>query len=126
VVAWRTGAGVEVEKIAMETMTTMSKMLLAPDDYPWNGAVYLPKDRDWSLESPVAVLSPDDSEEDEDPEIAKVNGLVYVLGMSVVQDIVANAKEQKLNATPDDLFEAFMFYCNNDAFIILGKPGVSS
>lgn len=103
----------------LENLITLSKLLESPNDFPWNEAVYLPSDKNWSLASSVAVWSPDDTEDGEDPDIARTNGLTYALGMSSCQDIVANAKEQKPKCTLDELFDAFMFYYKNDAFITL-------
>jgi hypothetical protein len=101
----------------MEKLTTLSELLQSPDDFPWNEAIYLPKDQDWSLSSPVALSSSDDCVEGEDPIIARNNGLAYALMMSDGQDIVANARAQKPDSTLDDLLKAFVFYYKNDAFI---------
>ena len=102
----------------MENMFTLSQFLQSPDDFPWNEAIYLPKDKTWSLNSPIAVWNPDDFDEgEEDPKIVRDNGLTYALGVSAGQDIVANAREQKTDLTMDDLLNAFLFYYKNDAFI---------
>lgn len=102
----------------MENMFNLSQFLQSPDDFPWNEAIYLPKDKTWSLMSLIAVLNPDDVDEgEEDPKIARDNGLTYALGVSAGQDIVANAREQKPDLTIDDLLHAFLYYYKNDAFI---------
>lgn len=103
----------------MEKLSTLSQFLQSPDDFPWNEAIYLPKDEKWSVTSPIAVWNPDDHDEgDEDPRIARDNGLAYVLGVSAGQDIVANARERKPDVTTEELFSAFLFYYKNDSFTI--------
>lgn len=86
--------------------------------------VYLPSNREWSLESVSAILASDEvPPELEDvpdagvPLFAKQNDLVQVIPVETLQDIVSNALQQKSKATPDELFAAFNFYYKNDAFI---------
>ena len=104
--------------MTLTNLITLSEFLQSPDSFAWNEAVYLPKNNEWSLNSPVVIWSPDDCDEgEEDPQIARSNGLTYALGVSVGQDIVANAREQKPDSTLDELLRAFLFYYKNDAFI---------
>jgi hypothetical protein len=88
--------------------------------------VYLPKNSNWSLNSKSAVLESDEvapEHEDEPdagvPELAKSNNLMQVLPVVVLQDIVSNARAQKADVTPEELFKAFDFYHKNDAFLKL-------
>jgi hypothetical protein len=92
-----------------------------------NAWVYLPSNKNWSLDTKSAILEsdevPPELEDEPDagvPEIAKRNGLIQVLPVTVLQDIITNARSQKEDATLQEIFEAFEFYYNNDAFIILG------
>ncbi len=101
----------------MENLATLSRILQSPEIYPWDEAVYLPKDNEWALTSSCAVWNPDDCDEGDQPEIAKLNGLTYALGVSAIQDIVANARQQKPDCNLDDLLKAFLFYYQNDAYI---------
>lgn len=102
----------------MRNLTTLSDVLTHAQELPWNEALFLPTHKDWSLQSPCAVCDPDASEGgDELPSIAVMNDLRYALSMSGVQDIVANAKEQKPGCTPEDLLKALLFYYQHDAFI---------
>jgi hypothetical protein len=104
----------------MNEVTTLSYVLEHAGELPWNEALFLPKSKNWALESRAAVWDADDCEEGEDvPQIAASNDLVYVLGIGAVQDIVSNAKQQKPAVTLDDLMKAFVFYHKNDAFISL-------
>jgi hypothetical protein len=86
--------------------------------------VYLPSHRNWSLDSESATLESDEVPpelEDEPyagvPEVAKQHSLMQVVPVATLQDIVSNALQQKPDATPQELFAAFNFYYNNDAFI---------
>ena len=89
--------------------------------------VYLPSDEAWSLQSKSATLMseevPPDQEDAPDagvPQLAKSNGLIQTVDVATLQDIVSNARMQRPLATPDDLFRAFRFYFERDAFIELG------
>jgi hypothetical protein len=86
--------------------------------------VYLPKAETWSLNSKCVTLDsdevPPELEDEPDagiPHFALKNGLKQVLPVDTMQDIVANALEQRPNATPAEIFEAFEFYYARDAFI---------
>ena len=88
--------------------------------------VYLPIERNWNLNSKCAVLEseevPPESEDDPDaglPEFAKRNRLMQVLPVTVIQDIMTNARMKKPGATLDDFFRAFLYYHKHDAFIDL-------
>lgn len=86
--------------------------------------VYLPKDNKWSLDSASATLEsnevPPELEDEPDagvPQFAKRHDLIQVIPVGTLQDIVLNAVQQKPDAELDDLFSAFLYYYNNDAFI---------
>lgn len=105
----------------MNDAMTLAKVLESADELPWNEALYLPASRDWTLESPAMVWDPDDVADDEQevPEVVKERGMVYVLGVSSVQDIISNARQQKANCSTGDKFDALMYYVRHDAFIEL-------
>lgn len=76
-------------------------------------------DLKWSLDTCCDVM--DTSEYDDEeyiPEIQAENKR-YVMRMHDVQQVVENAKLQKGNVSADELFNAFMYYFENDAFIDL-------
>lgn len=50
-----------------------------------------------------------------------VKDLRYALQFSDVQGIVCNAKQQLPNSDENELFRAFEFYVDNDAFIDLSN-----
>jgi hypothetical protein len=97
-------------------MSSLADVLSEAASLPWDHALYLPTEGEWSLQS-CALVSPLD---DDDSSTSTADlGLKYVLTMSSVQDIVANARLQKDVCSLDDLFAAFLYYWHHDAFIVL-------
>jgi hypothetical protein len=102
----------------MEKVITLSEVFETADHLPWNEALYLPIGKRWTLKSPAVVCSPDACEEGQEvPEIARQNGLTYAVGVSAMQDIVANATAQRPSCSLEELLDAFLFYYTNDAFV---------
>jgi hypothetical protein len=102
----------------MSELSTLLYVLEQADHFPANQALFLPKNKNWSLDSQAIVWDPDDCDGDEElPEVVSRNNLVYVFGIGVVQDIVINVKQQKSKPSKDELMKAFMFYYEHDAFI---------
>jgi hypothetical protein len=86
--------------------------------------VYLPRKRPWGLECESDIFEsvevPPELEDIPDagiPDQAKLRGLMPVLPVATMQEIVFNAKAQRPHATQGDLFDAFAFYYEHDAFI---------
>uniref|UniRef100_UPI00117C26FB DUF7716 domain-containing protein n=1 Tax=Paenibacillus sp. FSL R7-0337 TaxID=1926588 RepID=UPI00117C26FB len=65
------------------------------------------------------VYVEDDS--DEVPLFAKHNYLMYALDIQTIKGIINNALMQKNDCTHSDLLEAFLYYYDNDAFIVINK-----
>jgi len=112
----------------MSILVTFREVLANILDMPTTAWIYLPKDKNWSLNSNVAVLEseeiPPDMEDAPDagvPEFAKKHGLIQAVPVTALQDIVGNARMQKGGSTDEDLFKAFLFYYNHDAFINLTR-----
>lgn len=105
----------------MDKVVKLRDVLLNVKEFQWSDALFVARDEKWVLNSKCAVLDPDDIEDnaDEEPRFAIDNNLKYVLGMQEVEGIVINAYEQKSSCTENDLLDAFLYYYNNDAFIIL-------
>jgi hypothetical protein len=104
----------------MEKLLKLRDILVHTNDYSWDDSLFLPEDKHWTLNSPCAVLNMDDLEDDEDvPQFAATNKLIYVLGIQDVQDIANNAREQNPNCSAKNLFNAFLYYYKHDAFIVL-------
>lgn len=94
------------------------------DSYSTKCWVYLSEEESWKPESPCLVLQSDEvpPEEEDDPdagvpEIAKKLKMMQTVTVAEVQDIVANCKMQKSDASDETLFEAFIYYYDNDAYI---------
>ena len=103
-------------------------VLLNIDKYSYTQWVYLPRDERWSLESRCAVLEddevPPEMEEEPEagvPEFAKLNRLKRALTVTAVQDVLANARQQLPEATREVLFQAFMYYHEHDAFLVINR-----
>lgn len=90
--------------------------------------VFLPSNLNWSLESISTSLEldevPPEMEGEPDagvPQFAKDHNLIEVVPVVVLQDVASNALQQRPNATIEDIFCAFKFYYENDAFIDFDK-----
>ncbi len=100
-------------------MYKLSYILENSNQFNWSDALFLPEDEVWNKETEGMVLDPDDVEDDvvDLPKEAIDNNLMYVLSMQMIQSVVKNAKEQRTEASEEDLVEAFLFYYDNDAYI---------
>ena len=92
---------------------------------PINTRLYLPEKDIWSLDSEALVeVSTEVPPEEEHlpkagyPNLALSNKLMATLDSSTVMDIVENARAQRQSASPEDILAAFLYYYDNDAFII--------
>lgn len=102
----------------MEKIMRLSQVLNESENLPWDEALFLPVKDNWSPDSLAIVWSLDDLDDDQEiPEIAQLNDMKYVFGVSTVQDIVRNARMQKPESDINDLMKAFMYYYKNDAFV---------
>ena len=82
----------------------------------------LPPDKNnWTLYTKgVFTLDARDFPSDSDeylPKQVKNDGWIEVLDGGMIEEIVANAKEQLGVPSLDELFKAFIFYYENDAFL---------
>jgi len=96
---------------------TVSIRNILEEPTKFSGWLYFPLPP-WTLET-QGVFAPytKDAGESSVPEIAKRSGWEITLDSDCIEDIVDNASDQIENPTVDQLFEAFVFYFNNDAFI---------
>jgi hypothetical protein len=101
----------------MSELVSVRQILQSPDEY--SGWLYLP-DPPWNLDT-QGVFAEDDKDadpaDDPRPNIAKINDWQEVLDSASIEDIVTNAKAQIGTATSQQLFDAFVYYFENDAFI---------
>ena len=86
----------------------------------YDGWLYLPS-KPWSLDTQgVFVKSDKNADPSSDahiPEIVRKNNWKVTLDSEGIEDIISNAEDQLANPTIENLFEAFLFYIDNDAFI---------
>ncbi|MEZ5943377.1 MAG: hypothetical protein R3C18_18435 [Planctomycetaceae bacterium] len=99
-------------------LTTLGRILNKGDDYDAGHFLYLPMDEIWELETKCAVLSESDLEGV--PAVAQQNNLSYAVGIAALQDVIANAREQRDGIEDPLLLQAFLFYYDQDAFILFG------
>jgi hypothetical protein len=106
---------------ASHQLPTFRSVLASIDDQP-NHWLFLPASEDWHLDSPCAVLTTDDLEPDEEiPAFAREHDLTCALDVAAVQDVVSNASQQLGTPTIEQLFDAFLYYYDNDAFKDFGS-----
>ena len=103
----------------VETITIKEVLENAPS-LLWSDALFLPDTPVWELETQGIIWDPDDveSEDDEIPEVAKEMNLPVGIGIHEIRQIVDNAKQQISACSIEQLFEAFLYYYNYDAFIV--------
>ncbi|TDV58601.1 hypothetical protein [Pseudomonas sp. LP_7_YM] len=94
-----------------EVLENIEKM---PDSW-----FYMP-DSAWDLETRGSFSLdsrdfPPDSTEYLPPQVASL-GWKETLDTPMIEDVIANTNHQLSSATVHDYFEAFKFYCENDAF----------
>ncbi|KWA69531.1 hypothetical protein WL28_17740 [Burkholderia ubonensis] len=99
------------------TEVSLKRILEQPGDF--SGWLYLPP-TPWTLDT-VGAFAPDTTDPDEDtvPDIAKQPGWRITLDSATIEDIVINAHEQVDDPGILQLFDAFVYYVENDAFILL-------
>lgn len=90
-------------------------------EYSIRAWLYLPEVDPWSVNAPCIIAESEDVPESiadtSEPAVAREHGLQRALPVAVVQDIVGNAREQLEIASRRDLFKAFVYYYDHDAFI---------
>ncbi|CDL85125.1 DUF7716 domain-containing protein [Xenorhabdus szentirmaii] len=102
-------------------LVSISKVLLFPEDNP-EGWFYLPPDDSrWNLKTEgVFSLDSVDFHYDSDeflPVQAKEGGWIETLDNASIEEIIENARIQLGNPSINELFNAFLFYFQDDAFI---------
>lgn len=98
---------------------TIKEILANIDKLEWSDSLFLPDTEKWSLETQGIIHDPDDieCEEDEVPLIAKENNLFCSINIGTIQDIADNVKQQIPEYSIEQLFDAFVYYWDNDSFI---------
>ncbi|MEZ8639221.1 hypothetical protein AB6D55_04575 [Vibrio splendidus] len=107
--------------MVIDVLITLAKVLLKIEDLPWEYALYIPRaNATWSEDMKCMVLDPEETNDpDDDPDVARANGLKYALTISDLQDIVENVNAQKKSVDQKVLIDAIKYYYDNGAFITL-------
>lgn len=106
----------------MVKLVELRNVLLNVADLCWKDSIFLSKDKDWSLNSLYYLFNLEDLEEGEEiPQFVINNNLDYVLSIADLQDIVDNSYQQHPQCSESELFDAFLYYYKNDAFIIFAR-----
>ncbi|MCA8101417.1 DUF7716 domain-containing protein [Burkholderia contaminans] len=105
----------------MSTTTTtevsLQHILEHPGDF--SGWLCLPP-TPWTLDTEGAFTEDaGDSETDTPPTVAPHPGWRVTLNSATIEDIVINAHDQVDEPSVAQLFDAFVFYVDNDEFILL-------
>ncbi|UXU89423.1 DUF7716 domain-containing protein [Burkholderia sp. S-53] len=104
--------------ISTAAEVSLKHILEHPGDF--SGWLCLPP-MPWTLET-EGIFSEDtkdaDTDEDTAPVIATQPGWQVTLDSATIEDIVINAHDQIDEPTLAQLFDAFVFYVENDAFIL--------
>ncbi|VWC02873.1 hypothetical protein BLA14095_04846 [Burkholderia lata] len=97
------------------TEVSLKHILERPGDF--SGWLYLPP-MPWTPDT-AGVFSDDAGDDDVAvPAIARESGWKLTLGSATIEDIVINAHDQIDEPSMVQLFDAFVFYVENDAFIL--------
>ncbi len=103
------------------TLIRIRDVLLSPEKNPDTWFYLPPNQAEWSLDTEGAFqLDSYDFPPDSDdylPEQAKENGWIETLDGASIEDVVENAKAQLDKPSLDQLFCAFIYYYENDAFL---------
>ncbi|MBW4966325.1 MULTISPECIES: hypothetical protein [unclassified Pseudoalteromonas] len=107
--------------MSTDILITLDKVLLKIETLPWDYALYIPAvDTVWDERMMCMILDPEETEDpDDDPEIAKRNGLKYALSISDVQDVSENLNAQIKDVEQEFLIAAVKYYYDKGAFITL-------
>lgn len=102
------------------TSVTIREVLEEKDAF--SGWLYL-SPKTWTLDT-EGIFIADDIDADPaapfPPAILAPCNLQEALDAAGIEDIISNAKDQLDSPTIDQLFEAFLFYVENDAFMDFG------
>ncbi|WP_269509344.1 DUF7716 domain-containing protein [Burkholderia sp. IMCC1007] len=106
--------------ITRATTASLQHILEHPGDF--SGWLCLPP-MPWTLDTEGAFIDDaddaDDAEAATPPATAPQPGWRITLNSATIEDIVINAHDQVDEPTVAQLFDAFVFYVDNDAFILL-------
>lgn len=89
----------------------------------WRDALYLPMDKGlWGNNCEAIIANPDDFDDydnDDNPVELSNIGYRYVLLCDDLTSIVSNIREQGVTPNMGLIYDAFIYYLDNDAFLKL-------
>jgi len=104
----------------MRLETTLGEVLRNAGELPWDHHLYVPKAEQLKNGSSVIILNDDEELErsdNDEPIYTEMKNMMYLLGLSAVQDVVENLQKQTNSPSIEELFEALEYYIENNAFI---------
>jgi hypothetical protein len=90
---------------------SLKEVLLKANELPWDHDLYLNQGDNISIDSPAIVIN------DDEVESIELENMKYIIGISSIQGVVENIRQQVNSPNLNQLFEAFEYYIENDAFI---------
>ncbi|MBZ5795168.1 hypothetical protein K8353_34110 [Burkholderia contaminans] len=100
----------------LTTVVSLKQILETPGDF--SGWLYLPP-MPWTLDTEGAFAEDaQHAEDDASPSIAPQPGWIVTLNSATIEDIVINAHDQVDEPSVAQLLDAFVFYVENDEFIL--------
>lgn len=99
-------------------MSIFKDILTDIEKLSWKDDIFLSENKnDWNLYSRCLIINIDNLSDEEILKLTIQNKLIHVMNISTLQEIICNAYQQNDKCTLNDLFNAFLYYYNNDAFI---------
>lgn len=107
----------------MNKIATLRDVLLS-NDIPWDSWLYLPEFVEWHIDS-RAFMEKSEEVPPEEEDLPKAGYPIYAIEHELMQaldggtlsEIIENAKSQLTNPIAEELFGAFIYYYDNDAFL---------
>lgn len=113
------GATGQVEGVDYSEVLSLGDVLLRAEQLPWTHALYSARGARHDADLAVLVHHIDVDDDDTDlPAEAMLRGWDYVLSVPDVRDTVSNARDQRPNASLDELLVAFRHCFERDAFVV--------
>ncbi|MBG9452537.1 hypothetical protein ABE61_00095 [Lysinibacillus sphaericus] len=104
------------------SLISISNVLTHPEKNPETWFYLPPNSTEWNLKTKgVFSLDSFDFSTDSDdflPEQVKNNGWIETLDGASIEDVIDNVNNQLENPTLDQLLQAFIYYFENDAFLV--------
>lgn len=103
-------------------LISIKDVLTQPEKNPETWFYLPPNSKEWNLDTKgVFSLDSFDFPPDSDdflPEQVKKNGWIETLDGAGIEDIIDNVNDQLENPSLDHLLQAFIYYFENDAFLV--------